>query len=99
MYLSLFCPNSFNLFIKLILESIISLKSELELRDKETEFSGNKLLVLIVKLFSVFDYIITFLTVEDKYNLALINKNSYRFFFFCILFIEKISFKNTIISF
>ena len=50
------------------------------------------------KLFSVFDYIITFLTVEDKYNLALINKNSYRFFLDRKLFIEKISFKNTCID-
>ena len=54
-YLFSFRTKSLILFIKLSLESIIIRKSEFELRDKETDFSGNKLLVLIVKLFSVFD--------------------------------------------
>ena len=48
----------------------------------------------INKLFLVYDFIVKFLTIEEKLNLSLINKNSYKIFLEKKLFQSDITFKN-----
>ena len=48
----------------------------------------------INKLFLVYDFIVKFLTIEEKLNLSLINKKSYKIFFEKKLFQSDITFKN-----